>query len=35
VGGLVYFAAAYLLQIGELQEIVAVIRARIMRKRAP
>src|SRR5881396_174227 len=35
VGGLVYLAAAYLLQIGELQEIVAVVRARVMRKRGP
>ena len=32
VGGLVYLAAAYLMQIGELQEIFAVIRARVMRK---
>ena len=31
VGGLVYLAAAYLLRIGELQEIVAVVRARLMR----
>src|SRR5256885_4455664 len=31
VGGLVYFAAAYLLRIGELQEIVGVVRARLMR----
>jgi len=33
VGGLVYLAAAYLLRIGELQEIVAVVRARLMRNR--
>ena len=32
VGGLVYLAAAYLLRIGELQEIVAVVRARLMRR---
>jgi putative peptidoglycan lipid II flippase len=31
VGGLVYLAAAYVLQIGELQEIVAVVRARLRR----
>ena len=35
VGGLVYLAAAYLMQIGELQEIFAVIRARVMRKPQP
>jgi putative peptidoglycan lipid II flippase len=35
VGGLVYLAAAYLLQIGELQEILGVVRARVMRKRGP
>jgi putative peptidoglycan lipid II flippase len=32
VGGLVYLAAAYLLRIGELQEIVTVVRARLMRR---
>jgi peptidoglycan biosynthesis protein MviN/MurJ (putative lipid II flippase) len=31
VGGLVYLAAAYVLQIGELQEVVAVVRARLRR----
>jgi len=35
VGGLVYVAAAYLLQIGELQEILAVVRARILRRPGP
>lgn len=35
VGGLVYLAAAYLLQIGELQEIVAVVRARLTRRSGP
>jgi putative peptidoglycan lipid II flippase len=35
VGGLVYLAAAYLLRIGELQEIVAVVRARLMRRSGP
>ena len=35
VGGLVYLAAAYLLRIGELQEIVAVVRARLMRGSRP
>jgi hypothetical protein len=35
VGGLVYLAAAYFMQIGELQEIVGVVRARIMRKPGP
>jgi hypothetical protein len=29
VGGLVYLAAAYLLRIGELKEIVAVVAARL------
>jgi putative peptidoglycan lipid II flippase len=33
VGGLVYLAAAYVLQIGELQEIVAVVRARLNRQK--
>jgi putative peptidoglycan lipid II flippase len=33
VGALVYFAAAYLLRIGELQEIVGVVRARLTRDR--
>jgi putative peptidoglycan lipid II flippase len=32
VGGLVYLAAAYALQIGELQEIVGVVRARLNRR---
>src|SRR5256886_2622457 len=32
VGGLVYLAAAYLLRIGELQEILTVVRARLMRR---
>jgi hypothetical protein len=31
VGGAVYLAAAYLLKIGELEEIVGVIRARLNR----
>jgi putative peptidoglycan lipid II flippase len=35
VGGLVYLAAAYLLQIGELQEIVGVVRARLRRGSGP
>jgi putative peptidoglycan lipid II flippase len=35
VGGLVYLAAAYLLRIGELQEIVAVVRARLKRRLGP
>ncbi len=35
VGGAVYLAAAYLLQIGELQEIVGVIRARLKRRSGP
>jgi putative peptidoglycan lipid II flippase len=35
VGGLVYLAAAYVLQIGELQEIVAVVRARLGRRPRP
>jgi putative peptidoglycan lipid II flippase len=35
VGGLVYLAAAYFMQIGELQEIVGVVRARVMRKPGP
>jgi len=35
VGGLVYVAAAYLLQIGELQEILAVVRARVLRRAGP
>ena len=35
VGGLVYLAAAYLLQIGELQEIVAAVRSRISRRPQP
>jgi putative peptidoglycan lipid II flippase len=34
VGGLVYLAAAYLLRIGELHEIVAVVRARLGRRSA-
>lgn len=32
VGGLVYLAAAYVLKIGELQEIVSVVRARLNRR---
>jgi putative peptidoglycan lipid II flippase len=35
VGGLVYLAAAYALQIGELQEIVGVVRARLKRGSGP
>jgi putative peptidoglycan lipid II flippase len=35
VGGLVYLAAAYLLRIGELQEVVAVVRARVMHRPGP
>ena len=35
VGGLVYLAAAYLLRIGELQEIVGVVRARLRRGSGP
>jgi putative peptidoglycan lipid II flippase len=35
VGGVVYLAAAYLLQIGELQEIVGVVRARLTRGSGP
>jgi putative peptidoglycan lipid II flippase len=35
VGGLVYLAAAYLLRIGELHEILAVLRARMMRRSGP
>jgi putative peptidoglycan lipid II flippase len=35
VGGLVYLAAAYLMQIGELNEIVAVVRARLRRGSGP
>jgi putative peptidoglycan lipid II flippase len=35
VGGFVYLGAAYLLRIGELQEIFAVVRARIARRRGP
>ena len=35
VGGLVYLAAAYFMQIGELQEIVGVVRARVTRKPGP
>src|SRR2546426_2115474 len=35
VGGLVYAAAAYLLGIGELHEIRAVVRARLTRRSAP
>ena len=35
VGGAVYLAAAYLLQIGELQEIVGVVRARLRRGTGP
>src|SRR6266581_541486 len=35
VGGLVYLAAAYLLRIGELQEIVGVVRARLTRRSGP
>ncbi len=35
VGGLVYLAAAYLMQIGELQEIVAVVGARLTRRSGP
>ena len=31
VGGLVYFAGAYMLRIGELGEILAVVRARLAR----
>jgi putative peptidoglycan lipid II flippase len=35
VGGAVYLAAAYVLRIGELQEIVAVVRARLTRGSRP
>lgn len=35
VGGAVYLAAAYVLRIGELQEIVAVVRARLTRRSGP
>jgi putative peptidoglycan lipid II flippase len=35
VGGLVYLAAAYVMQIGELNEIVAVVRARLRRGSGP
>jgi putative peptidoglycan lipid II flippase len=35
VGGLVYLAAAYVLRIGELQEIVAVVGARLSRRSKP
>jgi putative peptidoglycan lipid II flippase len=35
VGGAVYLAAAYVLRIGELQEILAVVRARITRGTRP
>jgi hypothetical protein len=35
VGGLVYLAAAYVLRIGELQEIVAVVGARLRRRSKP
>jgi hypothetical protein len=35
VGGLVYLVAAYALQIGELQEIVGVVRARLRRGPGP
>jgi putative peptidoglycan lipid II flippase len=35
VGGLVYLGAAYVLRINELQEIVAVVRARLRRRSGP
>ena len=35
VGGLVYLGAAYVLRIGELQEIVTVVRARLRRGSGP
>ena len=35
VGGLVYLGAAYLLRIGELHEILAVVRARLTRGSGP
>jgi putative peptidoglycan lipid II flippase len=35
VGGLVYLGAAYVLRIGELHEILAVVRSRMMRRSGP